>query len=369
MANVLSRPWPAHPQPLPDELFSSWMTRAARCNGQKLRSFCSMTMPGLKNLAKSIDSFVSPENLVRVSVKMKTSTDSAYQTTLESYSGVLFERASIRTRHKQNILSVGETHNHLFYQQYCPLCLLESEPYYRRTWRISFVTVCVRHRCVLHDRCVNCGAPVMVMANDVRRKNRAYEGQFTDCHCCGTDLKMVVIASADCGVIEDTKQYLDICRKGYFLMPSGKWVYAFSFFTALRHMIRVFVERQPDVSDRLVDPDCLPLNLRYSAMVDISGIFTDWPKSFIDYCNINKIRYSSITPMAKTSNGRVPYWFDEESKPALYSKNKEPSEESVQYAMAIMQNMGKKINVTSVNRFMGYRDSRVVAKVVQKLEI
>ena len=42
----------------------------------------------------------------------------------------------------------------------CPWCLQgDAEPYFRRQWRLTFVTLCPQHRCQLLDRCAACAAP------------------------------------------------------------------------------------------------------------------------------------------------------------------------------------------------------------------
>ncbi|WP_214656546.1 TniQ family protein, partial [Vibrio anguillarum] len=73
--------WPMHPQPLPDEIFSSWMARAAVCNGEGLSRFIKLTIPELRAIDKSIDNFLSETMIKRVSTKMNTSFRCVHQTT------------------------------------------------------------------------------------------------------------------------------------------------------------------------------------------------------------------------------------------------------------------------------------------------
>src|SRR5438552_475194 len=60
------------------------------------------------------------------------------------------------------LLSIGLRggRRHRPWLQYCPYCLHDDpDPYFRRRWRLTFVTVCPPHRCRLLDRCAACGAP------------------------------------------------------------------------------------------------------------------------------------------------------------------------------------------------------------------
>jgi hypothetical protein len=41
---------------------------------------------------------------------------------------------------------------------FCPHCLANGVPYYRRSWRVAFVTICERHNIALLDFCPECGA-------------------------------------------------------------------------------------------------------------------------------------------------------------------------------------------------------------------
>lgn len=365
----LVRPWPVHPQPLPDELFSSWMARAAISNGEKLSRFLRLTIPDFKSVTKSIDGFISPEMMKSVSDRMRTPFHKVYDTTLDSYAGELFEVASGRSHHKHNILSTGETRREHYFQQYCPLCLSEGIPYYRKIWRISFVTVCCKHGCTLQDRCSNCGLPIMVMNNKTHDRYGEYRGTLTACHGCLYDLKGSLSEPAEREIIADTNMYLRVLQRGFFLLSADRWVYSFSFFSVLRHMIKLYVERMnfPEFNGKVIDPDNFPLKIRYAAMVDMMGIFRNWPDNFIHYCQSRDINYSQITPIEKTCNGIVPFWLSDAIKPHCYFPNIEPSQDSVQGAVTYMRGHDMRINISSVNRLMGFRDSNVIKKIVKRV--
>jgi hypothetical protein len=68
--------------------------------------------------------------------------------------------------------------------QYCPHCLREdADPYFRRCWRLTFVTVCPDHHRRLLDRCGACGAVV----NFHRLPGIAKA--MTVCHSCRCDMR------------------------------------------------------------------------------------------------------------------------------------------------------------------------------------
>lgn len=76
-------------------------------------------------------------------------------------------------------LALTAYHNHLFsglptppasmrlcYPKICPDCLSES-PYCRRTWDLSAVTTCPKHKCLLMDECPNCKKHITWVRNRV----------------------------------------------------------------------------------------------------------------------------------------------------------------------------------------------------------
>jgi hypothetical protein len=76
-----------------------------------------------------------------------------------------------------------------FGMQYCPQCLLEDQiPYFRKEWRVAFVTTCSRHQCMLRDRCVACGAGVAFHRGDMGNMQGQHWESIADCFACGESL-------------------------------------------------------------------------------------------------------------------------------------------------------------------------------------
>lgn len=363
-----STAWPVHPQPLPDELFSSWMARAAAPNGENFTRFVRLTAPIVKDISKSIDNFLPATVIESVSRKMNTPSERVYQTTLDSYVGYVCENRTEHTHHKYNILNSGETRAMNFFQQFCPRCLSEGIPYYRRKWRVSFVTVCTKHCCILEDRCPQCLSPVLIMNNKRHDQHKPFVGPVSMCHCCLFDLSSVETKPADELVVEDTKLYLKALKSGYYQLNDRQWIYSFSMFLVLRHFIRVFVERSDELTGLgRTDADTFTTAIRYTALSHMKGIFKNWPTHFINYCQSDGVNYSLITPIEKVNAGSVPFFVDEAIKPYAYSRTPEPTIESVMCAKSIMERRGIRVNIVTLNQFMGYHDSRVITNFMRNL--
>lgn len=359
-----NRVWPAHPQPCEDELFSSWMCRVAMANGQKLTSLLSLAVPGFKSLSINIDSAISAEALKHIVSYLNTPFNKAVETTLWSYLGYVCEASTPRNKHMINILDTGETNSEQHFQQYCPECLSDCMSYFRRCWRLSFITVCSKHRCILLDQCPSCGVAVNYLKNQTRYKSKAFKGALTDCYQCGFDIKNAKAEPADPHVLKDISWYRQIIRQGYIELKPDIWIYSFSFFCVFRHLMRLALDCSLDRKKEL-EVDTARVKNRYQAMVKLSGIFRSWPEEFILRCQEMDICYSKLTSMNKTCYV-VPYWFDSQVKQELYSPNVDPSIESVLSAIEVMKCRGEKINITRLNLFMGFRDSGVIKAVLKR---
>lgn len=365
--------FPVHPQPLTDELFSSWVYRVARANGQNVFSFCYLLIPEMRNTYYNLDYVVTEQILQKLSMPLRVTYFRSRETTLDSYSGKLFARSTPKANRKTCILQTGsQKNNHRRYcLQYCPLCLAEGEPYYRKVWRVSFITVCSRHACQLYDRCPRCSSPIRPLLNDVGQPHKMpFLGAITQCFHCAFDLKNTAVCIAKADVVEDTILYERILREGFIKLEVGSnWIYSFSFFQVLRHLMRLVLREvvRDQEKDNIQDPDMLPHNLRYQCMSLLSGVFSNWPSQFIAFCINNKLLYSDFT---NNTNKRplIPYWLEKNIRQNLYSPNSPPSEQSVIAAIDYLIAHDKRLNASALNRLLGYEDSGVIKNVLKSYQ-
>ncbi|MBB5235396.1 hypothetical protein HNQ09_002850 [Deinococcus budaensis] len=80
---------------------------------------------------------------------------------------------------------------HAFGMQCCPDCLAEDEmPYYRRAWRLAFMTVCPRHKRLLLDQCPACESPIHYRATPAATRGPdADPASLASCGWCGLDFR------------------------------------------------------------------------------------------------------------------------------------------------------------------------------------
>ena len=183
--------WPAHPKPLPDELLSSWIVRVAAANGIKLQTLSWMLFGnGRSPWNRDIDRSAPGWLIKALSQYTGTNYWDVFHTTLTTYRTRLYprRRTAGQLRWILPIRSYGMQRK-AFGLQFCPECLAgDSQPYFRRLWRVALVTYCPEHHVELHDACPACGVPVIIFRGDFGRELRDARPMHV-CHSCGYDFR------------------------------------------------------------------------------------------------------------------------------------------------------------------------------------
>jgi len=111
-----------------------------------------------------------------------TSPDIVRDATLEPWIVGLGNRMLANQGDTPLVLSAGVYHRTraLHALQFCPDCLRQGIPHFRKAWRLGFMTWCNVHRCSLNDACPSCGAAVI--------PHRSMTPRLTDCHQCGRSI-------------------------------------------------------------------------------------------------------------------------------------------------------------------------------------
>ncbi|WP_288843088.1 TniQ family protein [uncultured Deefgea sp.] len=182
--------WPAHPHPYPDELLSSWLVRIAHANGLKVQTFCAQQFGNEHQIwNRDIDRLAPTWLLEIMSKKTGTPLKIAQETTLLSYEGKLYER-----HHSSGLLrwilplQIYHRTRNGFGLQCCPKCLTEdSEPYYRKSWRVALWTFCPKHQNILLDRCPNCSSSIIFHRIELGRPKLITPHSLSICWNCGHD--------------------------------------------------------------------------------------------------------------------------------------------------------------------------------------
>lgn len=359
--------WPVHLKPFEDELLSSWLVRLVRANIMSYRTFFELVLPKKTDRNKDIDRSADIETLRLFAAKTGTSIERAYQTTLRTYEGFIYERHNSQGSINW-IMPIG-IHGGAkmrYGLQCCPLCLLEGEPYFRRRWRLAFVTVCVSHGNMLIDRCPECGDAISFYKTPVDKDS------ITLCKRCGYDLRGFCPDIASDRLLNIQKRLLDAADKGWIMLAGHGPIYSQLFFKVLHQIARLLViGKQARRFRKIVQQEVglqqlegifakssshiehLRVNDRSVLTEAATWLLDDWPKRLVRICKVCRLRKTGLTRNMPC----IPFWFTL----AIDQVEKIPrivSAEEVTNAIKHLMNRGKKVSLNSVNKTLNIRTDR-----------
>lgn len=379
--------WPVHPKPKEDELLSSWLARLAMAHGQKLHTFCSIAWPGKAIWNRDLDKSAGAEILQSLSKRTGTPYERVRTTTLASYEGVLYERYN-KLGPAAWIMPVGVYHRtrRRFGLQYCPYCLADDpEPYYRRKWRLAFMTICEWHGVPLRDRCHQCGAAVNFHRGEMGDYKKFIVISLTLCYACGHDLRELVgstytndaspspVTSAE---VAFTKGLLGALGSGIVRISESVTTYSVLYFAGLRHLMSILamgdkrVERlrqavgeaygvetfSPSTPPR---PDVQEMDVaaRRRVLAYVRCLLEEWPERFIELSRHHKV-WSSVWlrhmgPDPKGRKSAAPFWLWSVIHDHLYRARYCPSDEEMRAAVRHLAQKKQRINKTQLSQLIG----------------
>ena len=226
---------PAHLQPKSDELLSSWLVRLALAYRMPPNKFYSLLLPQHPIFPTYVDEtdnvFLSArlEDAIGVSeARVKATTLTTYESVFVTYHsrGRLGERTVLL----QWILPISHQHSpyNLYGLQYCPSCLSEDEaPYFRRRWRLAFISMCEIHHVLLLDSCERCGLPIDFRRNaseGQKKKRRTFA--TTKCYSCNFDVRDASTTAPPQSTFADDLSFqetmLKVLGKREIITPKGE---------------------------------------------------------------------------------------------------------------------------------------------------
>jgi hypothetical protein len=216
------------------------------------------------------------------------------QTTLRPFSGFLFERLNANGSSSWIVpLGIHRRSRSRPGLMFCPRCLESDEhPYFRRLWRIGFVTCCLAHRVELLDACPRCGSPVMPHRADMLGKTMVPEGKLiTRCGGCGFDLSRSQSKPA-CDRIMFLQQLLeDALARGYVAWNGNPNMHSVAFFNGLRLLLsglKHASRRRSSTCQLRRQFSHEILSVRMSYMNQLDEALTEWPTKFISHVSDSK---------------------------------------------------------------------------------
>lgn len=220
------------PIPGEDELLTSYLVRTAHLHGLNAYRFFSYHLPKIAIWNRDFDRTASTTSLAELATIYDLPDGAAMAMTLTPYVRNICDESRWDGRSTQlwiNAVGVYHCIRRRHGLQFCPKCL-EEQPFFKRLWRLSFVVACQKHKQILLDGCINCGAPVV--------PHRANISPLS-CHHCGTWLYKAPVIRDEPRYDEATnaqKAILDAATTGRIFWNSLE-VSSGQFFLGLRSLV------------------------------------------------------------------------------------------------------------------------------------
>ncbi|WP_187647753.1 TniQ family protein [Nitrosophilus labii] len=355
-------------KPYPDELFTSWIARNATINFLQTPTFINYYFPEYKNkfLNRDTDIFVDKKIANNFAKRMLLDEKDVFNTSLQSYSGFLNEIIDSKTRnHLITPVKVRGSYPRIKGLRYCPQCLQEQE-YFRKEWRLSFYTVCLKHKNFLINECPQCGEPIFL----VKRK---LDTKSFNCWNCGfiyKEAETEKIHHNSKGIYYLSKA-TEILYRGYFVYNS-KWYYSPFYFRILKHMAKLIYlsgYRNLDILEKEIKLHNVKLkNTRelggkfleeIISLKEAFAVFTasisilSSPINLQRFINSNKISYAIL----KRDLNYIPFWYEK----TIWQYKKQAhfvTIEEVKNACSWMKKNGIELSYSSLSRVLGIKIER-----------
>jgi predicted DNA-binding transcriptional regulator AlpA len=290
---------PNRPTPRDDQSLMSYFWEAAKANYHKdeVRICAWIAGSRTRYRHRNWNMNLKPGELERISSLMLLPEEKIVRMTVYAFAELLGISSFASNDIGSDANELSASHGSLFcspgFTKYCPECLRENH-YHRIHWDLHHVTVCLRHKTMLKERCPACRGCISI---------RDIEAGM---HKCGENLASAAVESvvyADCQ--EYLQKRLGIWQAGAHDKESFKDVLSLevSAVINLLEYIALAVWKlgekfdlafsYPDIkpidlqSKTSKDPwRKLPVSFRNALLEDAFGILQDWPKRFNQFLEL-----------------------------------------------------------------------------------
>jgi TniQ len=361
--NIL-RQFPFACNPQEDEVFSSWFFRLSKGNLIDATKFARFIFRDYFIFRIDCDIGLPEKIRNTISDKFCLSREKVDSLFLNGYVGnYLTEFHS--NGHDREVLS-GRTRvekRNNFAQQFCPLCLDEEIPYFRRKWRLTAITVCLKHSVVLSDRCRWCLSPANCHRLTWMHSSSAF------CFKCGRSLtNQIVIDLDDLLILRFQEKLEQAILSGWYELSSEVILRTPVFLEGLRFLIKPFFSEKskniytvfhkltklPFTANNQLDfwparINCQPTFSRFKLYIAISWLLDGWPYNFIKFC-----KDACLTPTSffKTDSA-PPYWLVTVFDKYINKKNYWVSSQEIKSAVRYLYKNNYYITASNVGEAVG----------------
>lgn len=327
------RPWPVHVEPAADELLSSWMIRFAHANGLVGESFVTAAFGYRFPLwNRDIDRSAPDVVLEKLAELSCVSVERLQRCTLRDYEELL-SPSRLPSGACAGVLPLGVFHRTRKRHglMFCSRCLATDEmPYFRRIWRVSFLTSCVEHGLLLRDRCPSCQAFIAPHRTDIFwiQQTNSRSTLYARCWSCSKLLSAGEQMEADPYTVL-ISSFVGAALAERFVSLNGEGIYAPAFFSGIRALASVCNAAKR----KRAGFDSFPIDTRCQLLQTVGFWLSDWPAQFLESAEARGLTYSELRPSRDT----LPFWIDSVAIPHFFAKRIHYSAEEIESVLAHLE--------------------------------
>lgn len=352
------------PQPLEDELLSSWLTRVALEHKRQLSIFLTLFVKkeGNQVSRRDLDFIFDEKFLENLASKSNLKIENIFKMSLRSEEGYLFSCNDCLYPPLQiRKLTDKRTHNGLMY---CPKCLAEDKiPYFRKKWRYQFYNACPKHKIFLTDRCWRCYEKI----NFAKIKHFK---EICICHKCEKDFRENLVIKINSNFEYGLKAitwFEKGVNNGYFIIDGEKInsLFVFESFTALRSIVDrkdklnlkdfPLIEEYKTICKKLEkynSKKALSIQKEFLLTSLVFYLFEKFPNNLLKFVSKNKLTHRDFIHGFKD----IPFWYRKKIDKIIPMENKtgrEINESEVIGAIKYLESIGVRVNIINVAEIVG----------------